>query len=190
MNTNEHTSALAHLHTEWWIFCPHLSHKPSQTFCRTGTLALTVAQIRCHSKSLQEREKTVFMFSVLCMCVFAYVCVYGCCGCSMFAESSRNCFIIVFGGDTQNPLTSIMHHHNPECISPFKFAGSHIGITLSKSRQDTHTQTQMDNPHTCRIDSHYKLIGPTSRWGSEVNLRFFTAVEQRKGMERKRALGK
>lgn len=41
---------------------------------------------------------------------------------------------------------------------------------MEKRHKHTHAQLLNLHPHTCYVDSNYKPIGPTSCWGSEVNL--------------------
>lgn len=167
------------------------THKPNQTSCRGGPLALTVVQIRCHSKSVQE--KTTFylclvFYICVCVCVNMFVYMCWCSGHSIklqFAESSRNVFFILFGMDTKDPHTI----KTQNAFYPLHLLVACAGPDSHHTAQMEKTQMLNLHPHTCYIDSNYKPIGPTSCWGSEVNLSGFHLTElprsgRAKGRER------
>lgn len=59
----------------------------------------------------------------VCVCVNMFVCIVVDTAVSSSLLRAAEMFFILFGMDTKDPLTPITHHHNPECISPFKFVG-------------------------------------------------------------------
>lgn len=75
-------SAHTHTHIHSRKYSAHMgthAHKPNQTSCRRGPLALTFAQIRCHSKFVQGEKIhfiCIYVFLMLDICVCTFVCVF------------------------------------------------------------------------------------------------------------------
>lgn len=141
------------------------------------------------------REQNVHLY--LCLCVLCVcVCVLTCL-CLLLAKDSRKDFSSCMASHTKEPLSPIMHHHNPECISPFKFTVSlcwtQIAAVFPIWRRHTHTEKCSHYTQTALM-----AIGPTSCWESKVNLPEFhlTALshkgrrEERKDRPRKHGIHK